>query len=76
MHVRGNRSQVDGDKRTAGIEPRSDFTDASVDQTDGRSWVRAYRNSDVWRDNGIPGRVLLSEWTRVELSEKDRERGS
>jgi hypothetical protein len=33
----GNRSRVEGDTRTEPIEPRSDFLDASVDQTEARN---------------------------------------
>jgi hypothetical protein len=33
---RSNCSQVDGDSRTGGIEPRSDFPDASVDPSEAR----------------------------------------
>jgi hypothetical protein len=32
----GNRSRVDGDKGTDGIEPCCEFLDASVDPTDAR----------------------------------------
>jgi len=34
-----NRSRVEGDNQTEGIEPRSDFLDASVDHTDARNDV-------------------------------------
>jgi hypothetical protein len=36
---RDNRSRVEGVKGTASIEPRSDFLDASVDQTEARSMI-------------------------------------
>jgi hypothetical protein len=36
----GDRSRVEGDRRTDGIEPRSDFPHTSVDPTDARKHVR------------------------------------
>jgi hypothetical protein len=35
----GTRARVEGDERPEGIEPRSDFLDASVDHTNGTSLV-------------------------------------
>src|SRR5262249_796704 len=42
-----NRSRVEGNKRTEGVESRSDFPDASVDHTDARkATVRRFGRSD------------------------------
>ena len=40
--VASNRSRVEGDKRTDGVEPRSYFPDASVDQTEARNARRLH----------------------------------
>ena len=40
--VASNRSRVEGDKRTEGIEPRSYFPDASVDHTEARNARRLH----------------------------------
>jgi hypothetical protein len=58
----GNRSRVDGDKRTDGIAPRSDFPDASVDPTEARSAeVKVISQQTAWFDGGSNARATVED---------------
>jgi len=62
-----NRSRVDGGKRTDGVQPRSDFPDASVDQIEGRLLLR---HQAWWQREVITPEETCLPSVRVALQRK------